>query len=308
MTDNYIIVNGRYIPVKYRNKNTHWTWMNPDWLGDLSKLTPDLLQLALPLEEDMKKLNDLSGQEYLNHYIAEFYANELRSSWQIEGEHLDTLQLRSALVRHLCLDVPEWFYPKVNVRTERENNAVKAALYLINSKDMLSLEQILETHKLLREDDSDKEKNNFGRFRDSNEIVGFLSKDARYYEIVFEAPPSEDVQYLMQQYIQWWHKSYELVPLSIGAALAHLYFVEIHPFHDGNGRMARLLLDTYLANKPKNLFRPYSMQSILHTHRFDDESTLHKNSAITGASLPKKIKILPFESISRPRKGSQPLS
>ena len=95
----------------------------------------------------------------------------------------------------------------------------------------------------------------------------------------------------MQQYIQWWHKSYELLPLSIGATLAHLYFVEIHPFHDGNGRMARLLLDTYLTNKPKNIFRPYSMQSILHTHRFDDEKTLSKNSATTGASLPSKIKL-----------------
>ena len=139
MKNNYVVFNNRYIPVKYKNENTHWTWMNPEWLGDLSNITPDLLQLASPLEEDMKKLNNLSDQEYLNHYISEFYANELKSSWQIEGEHLDTIQLRSSLVKHLCLNIPEWCYPKINVRTIREDNAVKAALYLINSNELLSI-------------------------------------------------------------------------------------------------------------------------------------------------------------------------
>ena len=67
--------------------------------------------------------------------------------------------------------------------------------------------------------------------------------------------------------------------------------MEIHPFHDGNGRMARLLFDTYLANKAQNTFRPYSMQAILHTHRFDNQDTLSKKSALTGASLPKNFTV-----------------
>ena len=187
--------------------------------------------------------------------------------------------------------MPEWFYPKGTVRTERENNAVQAALRPINNQDPISIDQILQTHSLLKNTNLDDTSTDFGTFRSNPEIIDCLSPDTHYYEVIYEAPPADALPALMQKYLEWWHTSYKILPLSIGASLAHLYFVEIHSFHDGNGRMARLLFDTYLANKPQNTFRPYSMQVVLHTHRFDNQNTLSKNSALTGASFPKNITI-----------------
>lgn len=291
MANQYILVKNKKIPIKYRQAKPSWTWMKSGWLGDISQITPEIIEYATKLDEEIGQLDELAGQKFLNQYIIESYTKELKSSWQIEGENLDSLKLRSSLIRHLALDLPEWYYPKINVRSERENNAVKAALNLINNQKPLSLELILHAHFLLKDDNLDTQTTDFGKFRTKSEIVGSLSPDLNYYEIIYEASPADNLPDLLQQYLEWWHKSYQILPLSIGAALAHLYFVEIHPFHDGNGRMARLLFDTYLANKAQNTFRPYSMQAILHTHRFDNQDTLSKKSALTGASLPKNFTV-----------------
>ena len=103
---------------------------------------------------------------------------------------------------------------------------------------------------------------NFGVLRTEFEVVGRVRNNN--YEIIYEAPHPDDVPQLMNEYINWWNKSKKILPTPLGAILAHLYFVEIHPFYDGNGGMARLLADKYFV---RNQFESLSMNATIRTHR-----------------------------------------
>ena len=294
----YVSIAGVDYPVHYIHEDRNWAWKKPNWIGDLSIIDDDVFINAEQLEERCKELDSISGNTYLKQFYADVYAKEMQYNWAIEGEHLNSDKLRSQLIKQLCLDIPEWIPHKELVRDERENRAVQAALFLINSQKAISIDDIVNTHKLLATHISDSD---YGKIRTCHEIVGRISKDRTKYEIIFEAPEAENVYPLLEEYITWWKNSINL-PKPLGAALAQLYFVEIHPFHDGNGRMARLLTDKYLINTPQESFRPYSMSAVIRTHRSDNKDTLIENSARTGASLPKlegKLEDLSLPNISR---------
>ena len=71
-------------------------------------------------------------------------------------------------------------------------------------------------------------------------------------KVHFEAPPSEQMHSEMVSFIKWHCKNQNMPPLT-GAAITHLYFVCIHSFEDGNGRIGRALAEKSLA---QNLKRP----------------------------------------------------
>lgn len=154
----------------------------------------------------------------------------MQSSWAIEGEILDNYAIRSQLVQQLGLNIPEWIVEKRIARDDRENRAIQAALLLLNTKGNLSLDLLKKIHGLLEDNEY------FGELRTSSEVVGRLAHDHSCYEVIFEAPEAEKVPALLEQYFSWWRSSGNL-PAPLGAALAQLYFVEIHPFTDGNRRI-----------------------------------------------------------------------
>jgi Fic family protein len=80
-------------------------------------------------------------------------------------------------------------------------------------------------------------------------------------KIHFQAPPGETVEAEMRQFLRWWESSRKATDGILRAGLAHLYFVTIHPFEDGNGRIARALTDMALAQDGKLNVRYYSLSS-----------------------------------------------
>ena len=159
--------------------------------------------------------------------------------------------VRSSLADALGLGVAEW---KRRSRKSREGRAVAATLEMLSDEAPLTLDRILTSHAMLKEDDE----TGWGRLRDHSEYVYALDAKGRRH-VVYEAPPQECVPGLMQQYIDWWHASKQALPRAAGAMLAHFLFVVIHPFRDGNGRMARILADRYLSESSRYMFRPYSL-------------------------------------------------
>ena len=279
----YIQVGEKEIPVFFIHEDRNWAWKRKNWIGDLSIIKDKTFEIAINIEEKCNELDFLAVFTYLKQFIIDDYSKDMQYSWAIEGEYLDSYKVRSSIIKQLCLDIPEWIPNKELVRDERENRAVQSALSLINSSKEISIDELIRTHKLLA---TGIEDDDYGKIRTSPEIVGKFSSDRTRYEVIFEAPDPENVYDLLEQYITWWKNSSDL-PAPLGAALAQLYFVEIHPFHDGNGRMGRLLTDKYLVRIPEQSFRPYSMSAVVRTHRSDDELTLSKDSAITGGSFPK---------------------
>src|ERR1700674_2706700 len=85
-------------------------------------------------------------------------------------------------------------------------------------------------------------------------------------KVHLEAPVAERVEAEMAAFLAWFNGSEEIEPL-IKAGLAHLYFVTIHPFEDGNGRIARAIAEMSLARLENSAQRFYSMSSQIREER-----------------------------------------
>jgi Fic family protein len=82
----------------------------------------------------------------------------------------------------------------------------------------------------------------------------------------YEAPPYDRLKKEMARFLKWFNASPETDPV-IKSALAHFWFVTIHPFEDGNGRIARAIADMMLARSEKSAERFYSMSSQIQRER-----------------------------------------
>lgn len=230
-----------------------WFWQQPDWLST-PVFSDETYVFANQLAERERKLLGDMGVELYKATITQSMANNLYCSYAIEGEKLDEDLLRSSIMKCLNMDVPDW-KPSSMSRTDREDKAVQAALFLLNDRGTLSPEKLEEAHAMLRTE----ERGTWGKFRNTSEYI----RDAQQ-NVIYEAPPAENVPALMDQFCRWWNEERVTLPASIGAALGHAFFVVIHPFEDGNGRMARLLADKAMALGMDEPYRPYSMSSVIY--------------------------------------------
>jgi Fic family protein len=94
--------------------------------------------------------------------------------------------------------------------------------------------------------------------------------------IHFEAPPASRLADEMRRFFSWWEKDSRALDGLVRAGLAHLYFVTLHPFEDGNGRLARALTEMALAQDEKLSTRFYSFSSRLMAQRSDYYNALER--------------------------------
>ena len=102
-------------------------------------------------------------------------------------------------------------------------------------------------------------------------VSGAMGKE----KVHFEAPNSKRVAKEMKHFLTWFKKEQEL-DLVLKAAIAHLWFVTIHPFDDGNGRIARAITDMLLAASDDSKQRFYSMSSQVRVQRKEYYNLLEK--------------------------------
>jgi Fic family protein len=96
----------------------------------------------------------------------------------------------------------------------------------------------------------------------------------------FEAPPAARVSGDMRRFIAWFNTDLATEPV-LKAAQAHLWFVTIHPFDDGNGRIARAIADMMLARSEGSTRRFYSMSSQIRQERGDYYRILERTQQAT---------------------------
>jgi Fic family protein len=109
-----------------------------------------------------------------------------------------------------------------------------------------------------------------------------LSGPVGHEKVHFEAPPGASVEKEMQRFLSWWKVSQGREDGLIRAGLAHFYFVTIHPFEDGNGRLARVLTDMALAQDEKLSTRYYSLSSQIMAEREEYYRVLEKSQKGDG--------------------------
>lgn len=98
-----------------------------------------------------------------------------------------------------------------------------------------------------------------GEWRSSKETMQVISGQIGKAKVHFIAPPSDQIKNEMDEFIAWFNSKTNKQDGLIRAAMAHLWFITIHPFEDGNGRVARAITDLALAQDEASQKRCYSL-------------------------------------------------
>lgn len=197
----------------------------------------------------------------------------LKSS-EIEGELLDAEQVRSSIARRLGLDVVGLVPADRNVEGVVEMMLDATQEY----KNPLTSDRLFKWHTSLfpnRKDGSRKIV--VGAWRDNKDddpmqvVSGAIGREV----IHFEAPAANRLDKEMKLFLDWVNDDNTNDPV-IKAAIAHLWFVTVHPFDDGNGRIARAIADMQLARGDESTQRFYSMSAQIRKDRRSYHDILEK--------------------------------
>jgi len=190
-------------------------------------------------------------------------ADVLKSS-EIEGEKLDAAQVRSSIARRLGMDIGALKPADRNVEgvVEMMLDATR------NYAEPLTADRLFAWHaSLFPTGRSGMSKIKVGAWRDDSsgpmEVVsGPIGKE----HVHFAAPKATRLDGDMQTFLAWFNGNADIDPV-LKAGLAHLWFVTIHPFEDGNGRIARAIADMALARSENSPQRFYSMSAQIRQER-----------------------------------------
>lgn len=238
-------------------------WTNFRW--DASQIS--LLQEIVCRKQGMLygRLSSLGFDSKLR-AMAENLTHDVVYSSEIEGIRLNVEDVRSSIARRLGI----------------ENVKFTAPSHYIDSVVSVMLEAVQHYDQPLNKDKlcawqaaffptgfSEGSLIEVGRYRTHEEhiISGMFGREKIHYI----APSPERVEDEMQRFIAWFD-SEEPVSSVIRSAIAHFWFVSIHPFEDGNGRLARILSDMLLARGEQSEYRFYNISSQLNkdkTHYYD---------------------------------------
>jgi Fic family protein len=190
-------------------------------------------------------------------------ADVLKSS-EIEGETLDAEQVRSSIARRLGMDIGGLRPADRNVE-----GIVEMMLDATRRYDQpLTAERLLAWHaSLFPTGRSGMTKITTGAWRDDRKgPMQVVSGPVGREHVHFEAPPAQRLAHEMQAFLDAFNAKTDIDPV-LKAGLAHLWFVTIHPFDDGNGRIARAIADMALARSENSPQRFYSMSTQIRQER-----------------------------------------
>jgi Fic family protein len=194
-------------------------------------------------------------------------------SSEIEGEILERDQVRSSIARRLGMDVAGLVPADRNVEGIVDMMMDATSHYA----QPLTEQRLFDWHAaLFPTGRSGMRTIKVGAWReDAAGPMQVVSGPMGREKVHYEAPPAARVPEEMQRFLAWFSKPGDADPLLV-AGLAHLWFVTIHPFDDGNGRVARAIADMALARSEKAAQRFYSMSSQIRHERNDYYNMLER--------------------------------
>ena len=222
-----------------------WVWQHPDW----PNFTWDR-SVLIPLEE--RFLHESGRRIGAWRQLTREDQSELRVKWlsgeavetsAIEGEILDRKSVQSSIRRRFGL-----IASRKTVSPEEEGMAeMMVALYREFNRP-LNHETLWGWHRMLMRNRTQLEI--VGGYRRHPEAMQVVSGPDYKPKVHYEAPPSERMAEEMERFIAWYERTASIgdrLSCLTWAGTAHLHFVRIHPFEDGNGRIARALAEKALA-------------------------------------------------------------
>lgn len=216
------------------------------------------------------------GFDFQEDALLSTLSQELVCSSEIEGETLDRQQVRSSIARRLGIETAGM------VGTSRYVEGVVEMLLDATQQyaEPLTDERLYGWHNVLFPSGmSGLYKIEVARYRsgEMQVVSGAMGKEKVHYE----APKPERLKQEMERFIGWINAEMEMDEV-VKAAIAHLWFVTIHPFDDGNGRIARALTDMMLARSEQTSKRFYSISAEIKLMRSEYYEVLERTQRGDG--------------------------
>ena len=192
--------------------------------------------------------------------------DDVLKSSEIEGENLDADQVRSSVARRLGMD-----FGGLTPADRTVEGVVEMMLDATQRYDQpLTKERLFGWHAaLFPTGRSGMHPITVGAWRDDRTApMQVVSGPVGRERVHFEAPAAARLEEEMRRFLDWFNGDATTEPV-LKAAQAHLWFVTIHPFDDGNGRIARAIADMALARSEESSQRFYSMSAQIRQERTD---------------------------------------
>jgi Fic family protein len=243
----------------YIYENLDW----PHFLWDKSKINEILPEVRYKQGKLLGSLGSMAEPFQAEASLRTLTQDVLKTS-EIEGEILDKQQVRSSLARHLGLDIGGLIPADRNV-----DGIVEMMLDATRHYNKpLTQDRLFAWHaSLFPTAYSGMVKIKVGGWCDDHAgPMQVVSGPYGHERVHFQAPAAPLLPQLMSAFLDWYNRP-SAEDLIIKAAIAHLWFVTLHPFDDGNGRIARAIADMTLAKSDNTSQRFYSMSAQIRTER-----------------------------------------
>ena len=253
--------------MKTYHDNHHWIWENKNF--------PHFTYQKIPLEQLYFKFGQLQAvenfltQQDSTELLVDVLENEAVSTSAIEGEILQRSSVRSSIQKILRLDVEAEYSNNYHI-----DNLIEIILDAKTNLAPLDHERLSSWHiALFPTNQSGLRKILAGEYRTHDEEMRIVSGPWEKEKVHYIAPPSAMMEKMMKEFLNWLNENNES-DLLIKAGIAHLYFVLIHPFEDGNGRITRAITDYVLAKSNLVNASFYSIATAIHQYRKEYYTTL----------------------------------
>jgi Fic family protein len=197
--------------------------------------------------------------------VLQTLTQDVLKSSEIEGEVLDSQQVRSSIARRLGIEIGAMAPTDRNVEGVVEMMLDATQNYV----GTLTKERLFDWHAaLFPTGRSGMQKIRVGAWRnDKSGPMQVVSGPFGHEQVHYQAPPARRVAREMKAFLDWFNGDDIAVDPVIKAGLAHVWFATIHPFDDGNGRIARAIADMALARSEESSQRFYSMSAQIRLER-----------------------------------------
>jgi len=240
-----------------------WIWERdsyPNFTYDLTKLEPLISNISKEQGYLIAMTNVMNEDNILNSQLEALESEAINTS-AIEGEILNRDSVKASIKRKLGFKDIDYIQ-----RDESTDYLIEVLIDANTNYDQdLTLERLFGWHNaLFPRGYSGFTKINVASFR-GYETMEVVSGKAGFETVYYEAPPRDRLEKEMDDFLKWFNTTPESL---IKAAITHLWFVIIHPFDDGNGRISRAITDLVLSKiEQSKISRLYSMSSAINANR-----------------------------------------
>ncbi|MEY3201125.1 MAG: hypothetical protein RIR70_675 [Pseudomonadota bacterium] len=249
-----------------KSEDKRYIWQRegwPHWDYDHKQLAPLLAQVHLARGHLLGRMVDL-GLGARDQATLRVLTEDVLKTSEIEGEKLNPYSVRSSLARRLGVDIGALAPADRSV-----DGVVDMVLDATQKHDApLTAERLYGWHAALFPTGySGLSKIRVAQWRDDAEgPMQVVSGPVHRQKVHFEAPAAHRLDAEMADFLLWFNVDQHDDPV-VKAGLAHLWFVTLHPFEDGNGRMARAVGDMALARAEPSAQRYYSLSAQIQRER-----------------------------------------